>query len=124
MDKLTEYEYVITHYGSYFDLKFIRTRAVICDVPFPEYGSIYQRDTIKILWNKFRLRRNSLARATISLLGKTRKDHLSLSIKHGCLRGEKWALDLSLKHCRKDVLDTRDLYKKIHSFVKKSNTSI
>ena len=121
---LKNYQWIITHYGSLFDLKFVRTRAVICNIPFPEFGSMYQRDTIKMLWSKFKLRRNNLASASRNLIGKTRKDHLSLAIKHGCLRGEKWALDDTIKHCRKDVLDTRDLYKKIHSFVRKSKTSI
>lgn len=124
VDTLQNYDRVITHYGSYFDLKFIRTRAVICNTYFPTYGLIYQFDTIKMLWSKFRLRRNSLGNATLKLLGKTRKDHLSLSIKHACLRGEKWAIDASRSHCKKDVLDTRDLFNKIYPYVAKSRTSI
>jgi len=124
VDSLKNYQWVVTHYGSLFDLKFIRTRAVICNIPFPEFGSMYQQDTCKMLWAKFKLRRNNLAAATRNLVGKTRKDHLSLSLKHACLRGEKWALDDTMKHCRKDVLDTRDLYNKINPFVRKGKTSI
>jgi len=123
-DKLEQYNRVITHYGSLFDLKFIRTRAVICNVDFPSYGLIYQADTCKILWSKFRLKRNNLGSSTRNLLGKTRKDRLSLSIKHGCIRGEEWAIQTSLKHCENDVLDTRDLYNEIEPFIKKTKTSI
>ncbi len=122
--RLEDYDKIITHFGSMFDLKFIRTRAVICDVDFPPYGVLYQADTCKILWNKFKLRRNNLGAACRSLVGKSRKDFLSLAIKHGCLRGEEWAIMDSVKHCRKDVMDTRDLYNKIYSYVKNSKTSI
>jgi len=121
---MEKYDRVVTHYGSLFDLKFIRTRAVICGVRFPEHGVLYQADTCKILWAKFKLRRNNLGASCRSLVGKSRKDFLSLSIKHGCLRGEEWAIKDSIEHCRKDVLDTRDLYKKIYPYVKTSKTSI
>jgi hypothetical protein len=96
----------------------------MCGIDFPKYGEIYQTDTWMILKNKFKLSRNSLQNGCLKLLGVTRKDHLSLSIKHGCLRGEKWALDLAVSHCEKDVLDLRDMYNKTYPYVKKSNTSI
>ncbi len=122
--KLSNYDWVITHYGSLFDLKFIRTRAVICEVEFPEFGKMFQQDTCKMLWNKFKLRYNNLGHASRTLTGKTNKDKLSLSITHGCIRGEQWAFDVTLKHCRNDVLDTKRLYNKISPYVKKSKTSI
>lgn len=121
---LENYDRVVAHYGSRYDVPFIRTRAVICGVDFPTYGMLNQTDTWVILKNKFKLSRNSLQNATLKLLGQTRKDHLSLAVKHGCLRGEKWALDISVQHCRKDVLDLRDLYNEIHWSMKKTKTSI
>lgn len=124
VDLLNNYNRVVTHYGSRYDLPFIRTRAVMGDIDFPSYGSLYQMDTWMIMKNKFKLSRNTLQNGCLKLLGVSRKDHLSLSIKHGCLRGEKWALDLTLTHCKSDVLDLRDIYIKINKFVKKSKTSI
>jgi len=124
VDTLGKFDRVIAHYGSRFDLPMVRSRAVICDVEFPPYGALYQGDTWQILKNKFKLSRNSLQNATLKLLGITRKDHLSLAIKHGCLRGEKWALDLTEKHCENDVLDLRDLYNKISFAVKINKSSI
>ena len=120
---MLKYDRLVLHYGK-FDLPFIRTRAVICELTFPTFGTLFQTDTWRILKDKFRLSRNSLENGTRKLVGETRKDHLSLSIKHGCLRGEKWALDASLKHCEKDVLDTRDLHNKIYPFIKLTNKSI
>lgn len=118
------YDRIIGHYSCRYDVPFVRTRAVMCGVPFPHYGLLYQTDTWVILKNKFKLSRNSLQNSTLKLLGVTRKDHLSLSIKHGCLRGEKWALETSDAHCEKDVLDLRDLYNKIHPFARKTKSSI
>ena len=123
VDKLSEYDRVVAHF-IWFDLPFTRTRAVIDDIEFPNCGAMYQGDTWRMLKNKFKLSRNSLQNATLNLLGSTRKDHLSLSIKHGCIRGEKWALDDTLAHCKKDVLDLRDLYNKISFSVKNTKTSI
>jgi len=124
VDTLENFDRVILHYGARFDLPFARSRALICDVEFPSYGNLYQGDTWQILKNKFKLSRNSLQNATLKLLGITRKDHLSLSVKHGCLRGEKWALDITEKHCENDVLDLRDLYNKISFAVKINKSSI
>jgi hypothetical protein len=123
VNKLSEYDRVVAHF-IWYDLPFARTRAVICGIDFPNCGAMYQGDTWRMLKNKFKLSRNSLLNATTHLLGGSRKDHLSLSIKHGCIRGEKWALDDTLAHCKKDVLDLRDLYNKISFSVKNTKTSI
>ena len=82
---------LVGHFSSLFDLPFIRTRAVICGVEYPTYGVYTQTDTWRILKNKFKLSRNSLENSCRKLLGQTRKDHLSMAIKHGALRGEEWA---------------------------------
>ena len=118
------FDRVVGHYSCGYDLPFVRTRAVICGVDFPTYGTLYQGDTWVILKKKFKLSRNSLMNSTLKLIGKTRKDHLSLSLKHGVLRGETWAQKITFEHCKKDVLDTRDLYYKIHMYMRKTNTSI
>ena len=118
------YSRVITHYGSRFDLPMIRTRAVICKEYFPGYGQLYQTDTWLILKNKFKLRRNTLENGCRQLVGSSRKDHLSLSIKHACLRGEKWALDIALNHCVNDVLDLKDLFINTNKFVRNTKSSI
>ncbi len=115
---------LIGHYSSRFDSEFIRTRAVICKIDFPTYGELYQSDTWNILRKKFALSRNSLENSTHKLIGKTRKNHLSLKLKHGCLRGEKWAIDYTINHNIRDVKDTRDLWHSIENYANITNTSI
>jgi len=121
---LKNFDRVITHFGSIYDLSFVRTRAVICGVEFPGYGELYQTDTWRILRSKFKLRRNTLENGSLKLTGKTNKNHLSLNMKHGVLRGEKWAMDYCLDHNKKDVIDTERLYNKIQGFVKNTKSSI
>lgn len=124
VDLLIQYDRVYAHYGSRFDLPFLRTRALICGVKFPPYGSLNQTDTWIIAKNKLKLSRNTQENLCLKVLGKTRKDHLSHSIKHGCLRGEPWALNAALIHCEGDVYDLRDVAPVIDPFVKRSKTSI
>jgi uncharacterized protein YprB with RNaseH-like and TPR domain len=124
VNTLSRYTRCVAHYGCGYDLPFARTRAVINKVPFPTYGMLFQSDTWVFLKKKFKLSRNSLENGCRKLLGYTRKDHLSLSVKHGCLRGEKWALDISREHCKKDVLDLIALFEATHMFARKTKSSI
>ena len=124
VDLFSKYTRVVGHYSCGFDLPFVRTRAVICELDFPSYGMLFQSDTWVILKKKFKLSRNSLENGCRKLLGHTRKDHLSLSIKHGCIRGEKWAIDLSRKHCRQDVEDLVELFGKTRKFLRQTKSSI
>lgn len=122
--RMSSYDRIIGHFSSVYDNSFVRTRAIIDKLEFPSYGALYQADTWRILKSKFKLSRNTLQNASLKLLGHTRKDHLSLSIKHGCLRGEKWALQLADKHCKNDVLDTRDVYNSVCFAVRRTKSSI
>lgn len=121
---LDNFDRVVGHFSSRYDLPFIRTRAVMCGLSFPQYGAYKQSDTWRILRSKFGLSRNSLESGARNLVGRTRKNRLSLPLKNGCIRGKKWAIDTTLDHCRRDVRDTKDLYQKIFGFVKLSGTSI
>ena len=124
VDLMSKYTRVCGHYSCGYDLPFMRTRAVICGVDFPSYGMLFQSDTWVILKKKFKLSRNSLQNGCLKLLGHSRKDHLSLSIKHGCLRGEKWAMDLSRKHCLQDVEDLVELFDITKKYMRRTNSSI
>uniref|UniRef100_A0A6M3JUA6 Putative RNase_H superfamily protein n=1 Tax=viral metagenome TaxID=1070528 RepID=A0A6M3JUA6_9ZZZZ len=124
VDLMMKYTRVCGHYSCGYDLPFTRTRAVICGVDFPSYGMLFQSDTWVILKKKFKLSRNSLENGCRKLVGVTHKDKLSLSIKHGCLRGEKWAMDLSRKHCQQDVIDLISLFELTKKYMRRTNSSI
>jgi hypothetical protein len=124
IEALKGYDRVVAHYGCGYDLPFVRTRSLINGLEFPAYGELFQSDTWVYLKKKFKLSRNSLENGVNVLLGKSKKTRLSLSQRHGCLRGEPWAMAYTLDHCKKDVSDLVDLYKKIHMFSRKTKSSI
>jgi len=124
IDLMSKYTRVCGHYSCGYDLPFARTRAVIDNVDFPSYGMLFQSDTWVILKKKFKLSRNSLQNGCLKLLGHSRKDHLSLSIKHGCLRGEKWAINDSRIHCKNDVIDLVELFGVTNKFMRRTKSSI
>jgi len=121
---MSNFDRLVLHYGCGFDLPFIRTRAVICKIDYPKFGAYVMSDTWVMLKKKFKLSRNSLENGCRKLVGKSNKDRLSMSIKHGALRGEKWAIDDMLVHCRKDVIDTEALYNLIKDYSRKTNSFI
>jgi hypothetical protein len=121
---MSKYTRVVGHYSCGYDLPFARTRAVIDGIEFPGYGMLFQSDTWVILKKKFKLSRNSLENGCRKLVGITHKDKLSLAIKHGCLRGEKWAIDLSRKHCKQDVVDLVALFGLTNRFMRRTKSSI
>lgn len=124
VELMSKYTRVVGHYSCGYDLPFTRTRAVIDGIDFPSYGMLFQSDTWVILKKKFKLSRNSLENGCRKLVGITHKDKLSLSIKHGCLRGEQWAIDLSRKHCKQDVIDLVALFGLTKKFARRTNSSI
>jgi hypothetical protein len=124
VDLMSKYTRVVGHYSCGYDLPFARTRAVIDGIEFPGYGMLFQSDTWVILKKKFKLSRNSLENGCRKLVGITHKDKLSLAIKHGCLRGEKWAIDLSRKHCKQDVVDLVALFGLTNRFMRRTKSSI
>ena len=124
MRDMAQFDRLVGHYSSRFDLPMIRTRALMCGLSFFDFGDIVQTDTWMILRKKFKLSRNSLENGVRSLTGKTQKNHLTLASKHGCLRGEKKAIEFTLDHNRKDVSDTRALWRAINSYAKQNKSSI
>jgi hypothetical protein len=121
---MSKYTRVVGHYSCGYDLPFARTRAVIDGIDFPSYGMLFQSDTWVILKKKFKLSRNSLENGCRKLVGVTNKDKLSLSIKHGCIRGEKWAINLSRKHCKQDVIDLIALFNLTSKYMRRTKSSI
>jgi len=45
IQEMMKYDRLVTHYGTRFDIPFIRSRALACNVEFPPYGSIIHNDT-------------------------------------------------------------------------------
>lgn len=124
IEDMLKFDRLVAHYGKRFDFPFIRTRALICGVDFPDFGSIFIDDTW--IWAKYKLKLNSNRLDTIAttLFGESDKTHLQYKYWVGGIRGDKKSLDYILKHNKIDVLELEKIYNKLKSFVKQNKSSI
>jgi uncharacterized protein YprB with RNaseH-like and TPR domain len=121
---MLKFDRVVTFYGKRCDVPYIRTRALMCGVDFPFYGSLNHTDLYFIVKYKFKLNRNGLENSCRSLLGKTEKTHVDNPAWMRAMRGDAKSIKYILDHNVKDVRDTKRLYHKIINFIKQGETSI
>lgn len=121
---LDSFTKVIGHYSTFFDLPFLRTRAVYYNLYFPIYKEIYHQDTYFILKRKFSLKSRSLGNAC-KFFGIAAKDHkFDFQLWYNAAKGNKQSLNHVLTHNLEDVISTEALWKRISDFVPKSKASI
>lgn len=121
---LSRFDRIVGFYSTKFDLPFVRTRAAICGVPFPEFGELKHTDIYYVVRNKFRLSSNRLENACRYLLGKTQKTRINPKFWRMAAKGDQPSLRYVLDHCEKDVIDLELLYNKVISYRKVSDLSI
>jgi uncharacterized protein YprB with RNaseH-like and TPR domain len=104
---------LVGHNGDNYDLKFVRTRCVIHEVPmFPNYTTV---DTLKISKNKFRFNSNRLDYIGQVLgVGKKIKTEYALW-KAIILNKSEVALDKMVKYCIGDVRLLESVYNRLSS---------
>lgn len=124
INDLAKFDKIVTFYGTRFDLPFTRTRALVCGVPFPFYGSIVHKDVYYLVRNKFKLSSNRLENSCRVLLDKTQKTRIEKRAWRAAARGDAKSLAYVLDHCKKDVLDLQKLYEKVIDFSARRDTSI
>ena len=121
---MKRFDRLVTWYGTGFDLKFTRTRAVICGVPFPSYAELKHTDLYYLVRNRFKLTSNRLENACRALLGSTDKTHVDPAIWRMAGRGDQKAIGYILTHNEFDVLDLEKIYHKVIGYGKKTDVSI
>jgi len=102
VDELLKFDVLVAHYGSKFDLPFIRTRMAKWHLgTFPNTKKLI--DPYHLSKNKFCLRSNSLESLS-SLIGAPHKTIVDGQIWiRAALDGDKKAMDYIVKHCIRDV---------------------
>ena len=121
---MLKFDLIYTFYGTKFDLKFIRTRAVAMNLDFPLFGTIKHKDIYYIVKNKFKLHSNRLEVACNELLGHSNKSHFDGNIWRQAVQGDTKALGYILSHCQNDVIDLEELRNKIIDFAYPSVVSV
>lgn len=121
---INKYTRVIGHYSTFFDIPFLRTRAVYYGMDFPVYKTIYHSDTFFLLKGKFSLRSKSLRHAC-KFFGIAAKDTpFEFPTWYNAAKGEQKAIDEVLQHNIEDVISTQKLYLKIKNFSMETKRSI
>lgn len=121
---MMRFDKVVAHYGRRFDMPYIRTRAIMCKVPFPYYGTLSLDDTWQWARNKLKLNSNRLDTILRSLCGKSEKTHIDFKYWIGGVRGDKKSLNYILDHNKKDVIELEKAYNVLRDYIKETNTSI
>lgn len=124
IEDLSKFDRIVTFYGKRFDIPFVRTRASICGVDFPHYGSLIHDDLYFVVRHRFRLSSNRLENACRVLLGDTNKTRVEGKYWRAAARGDKESLSYILDHNKKDVEDLQRLYDHVLEFVRRQDVSI
>ena len=121
---IEKFDRIVTFYGKRFDFPFLRTRAVINDLPFFNYGEVIHEDLYFNIKYKFKFHSNRLQNACKVLLGDSDKTVIEPRYWVKAVQGDKKSLDYIVKHRRYDVQDLDKLYDKVYTFTRKTDTSI
>jgi len=121
---MLKFDRIVTHYGSRFDIPFIRTRALYDGVDFPQFGSIRQDDTWIMARHKLKLNSNRLETIARTILGSSDKTHLEFKYWIAATRGDEKAIAYILQHNKFDVTDLEKIWLKLRGFSRFTCTSI
>ena len=124
IEELNKYAVVITYNGTWFDLRWLRAKALHYDMDFPPYGALRHIDLYFITRNKLKLGRSTLENACsyLGIEGKTRiqPEHW---LRAMTLAEDKAVKDI-LHHNKMDLIITERLFDKLKPFAKIIRRSI
>lgn len=124
VDDCQHYDRFVTFFGTWFDLPFLRSRALQWDIDFPRLDSIKHTDMWMIIKKKFKFRNNRLQTAC-DVFGIKSKGHpMKPNQWWRANSGDQWALDYILTHNKEDCVSTEKLFKKVEGHFKLQSTSI
>src|ERR1041385_12729 len=115
VDTLNEYDVITYHFGGYFDGPFARTRALLYNLPFPQYGQVVQIDTWRLARNLLKLHSNRLE-AVAEYLGVSTKTHLNPAIWRRATRGSIRDVNYILEHNKQDVITLEKVYNRLKEY--------
>ena len=120
---MKNFDIIVTYNGTYHDLPYIRTRALMHNINFLKYGDMKHIDLYFLIKSKFRLNRNSLKNACecFKIKGKT---CVKLDIWIDAILKDRKALMNILDHNKGDVDTLNELYNKVYKYSRRINRSI
>ena len=124
IDTMRTFDRVVGHYSTYFDIPFLRTRAIIHGLDFPKHGELYHTDAWRMAKTKLCLHSNRQAVVAESLQGKTTKTRISHPAWRQAMMGNEDAAMEVLEHCNCDVVDLKKNYMSLLPYCKILKSSI
>jgi len=121
---ISQFDRIVGHYSTRFDLPFLRSRALANKLDFPKYGQIKTADTWLMAKYKLKISSNRLENVARFLFGETEKTRIDSLHWTRALMGNKEALDYILDHCRRDVRDLKRVYLSLMDFSRRADNSI
>jgi uncharacterized protein YprB with RNaseH-like and TPR domain len=116
IETISKHDRICGHYSKRFDIPFMRTRALIHNIKFPERGSLYHTDTYDMAKRNLCLHSNRQDCIAEAILGKTVKTRIDVKAWRQALTGNEKAMREVLDHCRKDVQDLKQNFYKLLPF--------
>jgi uncharacterized protein YprB with RNaseH-like and TPR domain len=112
---LEEADYVVTYYGTGFDIPYLNTRLIIKgERPIGKLRHVDLYYTAKF---KLKLNRNRLQNVEMALFGESEKTEILPGIWRRALRGDNKALKYIADHCQKDVAILERCFLKLRGFI-------
>ena len=124
IEEIKKADALVTYFGTGFDNTFMRTRALILDIPFPAYGSIYHYDVYFTARSKLKLHSKRLDSVAKALGCKHQKTPVDISVWQKARWGDKTALNYIVDHNKGDVYVLEEVYEKLRPFVQVTRKSI
>jgi len=125
VNKMKDYDVIVTYYGTRFDIPFIRTRALMQGIKDPlAYGDNIHFDLYFTVRRKFSLQGNGLDNACKALLGDSNKTKIDHEWWLKARLGDKEALEYVLEHNKMDVVDTERLYNVVVPYRRRVDASV
>lgn len=124
IDTMKQFDRLCGHYSSKYDIPFIRTRALIHGIEFPEQGAIYHTDVWRMAKDKLCIHSNRQDTVAEAILGSTVKTRIDQRAWRQAMMGNKQAMEEVVDHCQKDVQDLKSNFEALRPFVKLTRSSI
>ncbi len=121
---LAKFDRIYTFYGTGFDVKFLRTRAIALGLEFPEYGYLFHNDVYYMARNRLCLNSNRLDNVCMALFGETTKTRLTPKYWTRALMGDKESLEYIAEHCRQDTIELERVHNALVGYSKQNDTSV
>ena len=124
IDTILQFDRVCGHYSTYFDIPFLRTRALIHGLEFPGAGELFHTDVWRMARKSLCLHSNRQAVVAESLYGKTVKTRISHPDWRKAMMGDAESMAEVVDHCTKDVEDLKKNYETLLPFCRPVRSSI